>query len=209
MILWEAPVWASGLGGEVVSHQHSAACAATTRPSVLREFLAKLLIILLGLQCSVVRAQDKPRTSAAPAPTPAQSSKPPASLPAGVPALKNGRSAWAVGAHPKYLPIAPEDPLDPYIVAQAAALNHDPNQIFAFVRDHIAFEAYRDSVRGARGTLWAMAGNTLDKASLLVALLGASGYTAQYEHANVNGAAIQNSLGPERACRNRHKENQQ
>jgi hypothetical protein len=177
-----------------VSHQHSAVCAATTRLSTLREFLAKLLIILLGLQCSVVRAQEKPRSAATSPVTPAQSAKPAASLPAGAPALKNARSAWAVGAHPKYLPIAPEDPLDPYIVKQAALLGNKDDQIFAFVRDHIAFEAYRDSVRGARGTLWAMAGNTLDKASLLIALLGASGYTAQYEHANIYGTPFQNTL---------------
>ena len=177
-----------------MSHSHSAVRASATGPSVLREFLAMLLVILLGLQCSVVRAQDSPRHSVAPAPLPAQSAKPPASLPAGAPALKNARSAWAVGAHPKYLPIAPEDPLDPYIVAQAATLNNDPNAIFAFVRDQIGFEAYLGSVRGARGTLWAMAGNTLDKASLLIALLGASGYTAQYQHANINGTSFQNTL---------------
>ena len=82
-------------------------------------------------------------------------------------------------------PSGPDDPTDPYIVAEAAALNNDPNQIFAYVRDEIAFEAYSGSLRGARGTLWAQAGNTLDKASLLVALLGAAGYTAQYEHAKI------------------------
>src|SRR5579872_273557 len=74
-------------------------------------------------------------------------------------------------------PAAPDDPGDPFVAAQAAALNHDPNRIYAFVRDQIRFEAYLGSVRGARGVLWAMAGNTLDKASLLAALLQASGYT--------------------------------
>lgn len=85
------------------------------------------------------------------------------------------------------MPASPEDPADPYIVAQAASLSNDPKQIFAFVRDQIGFEAYTGSVRGARGTLWAMAGNTLDKASLLVALLGAAGFSAQYEHAYIGG----------------------
>lgn len=65
-----------------------------------REFLAKLLVILLGLQCSVVRAQEKPGSNAAPSPVPAQSAKRPTSLPARAPALKNARSAWAVGWHP-------------------------------------------------------------------------------------------------------------
>jgi hypothetical protein len=39
-----------------------------------------------------------------------------------------------------------------------------------------------------------MAGNSLDRASLLVALLGAAGYSAQYEHANVNGNTAQANL---------------
>ena len=71
-------------------------------------------------------------------------------------------------------------------MAEAALLNNDPNQIFAFVRDHIALEVYAGSVRGARGTLWAGAGNLLDRASLLIALLGAAGFSAQYEHGLIN-----------------------
>ncbi len=94
----------------------------------------------------------------------------------------------------RYLPLSPEDPADPYITAEATALSNDPNQIFAFVRDQVAFESYRGSVRGARGALWALAGNTLDKSSLLVALLEAAGYTAQYEHANIYGTPAQNPL---------------
>ena len=82
--------------------------------------------------------------------------------------------------------MGPDDPTDPFVTAEAAALNQDPNQIYAFVRDQVKFEAYPGSLRGARGTLWAMAGNTLDKASLLVALLQASGYTTQYEHTTLN-----------------------
>ena len=79
------------------------------------------------------------------------------------------------------------DPADPFIAAQAQALNHDANQIFAFVRDQIGYEAYSGSLRGARGTLWSKAGNALDRASLLIALLRASGFTARY---------VQGTLGP-------------
>src|SRR5262249_7178322 len=69
---------------------------------------------------------------------------------------------------------------DPYIVAKATELGHDPQQIFAFVRDEIGYESYKGSLRGARGTLWSKAGNALDKASLLIALLRASNIPARY-----------------------------
>jgi hypothetical protein len=83
-------------------------------------------------------------------------------------------------------PAGPDDATDTYIVAQATALQNDPNQIYAFVRDQIKFEAYVGSVRGARGALWSMAGNTLDKASLLSALLKASGFTTRYMHTTLD-----------------------
>jgi hypothetical protein len=95
---------------------------------------------------------------------------------------------------PHYVPTGPADPADPYIVAEATDLGNNPNQIFAFVRDQIGFEAYYGSVRGARGALWAQAGNTLDKASLLVALLGAAGYTATYEHAALTNGQFATTL---------------
>ncbi|HEV3339057.1 MAG TPA: transglutaminase family protein, partial [Pirellulales bacterium] len=43
------------------------------------------------------------------------------------------------------------------------------------------YNSYAGSVRGARGTLWSGAGNSLDDASLGVALMRASGVAAQYE----------------------------
>ena len=73
------------------------------------------------------------------------------------------------GAATSGLPrVAAADSTDPYIIAQAQALGNDTNQIFAFVRDKIGFEVYRGSVRGARGTLWSKAGNSLDKSSVCV-----------------------------------------
>ncbi len=83
-------------------------------------------------------------------------------------------------------PAMPDDPSDPFVMAQATSLNHDPNQIYGFVRDQIKFETYPGVLRGARGTLWAMAGNTLDKAILLSALLKASNYTTQYKHTTMD-----------------------
>ncbi len=94
-------------------------------------------------------------------------------------------------ALPAQLGLPAADSTDPYIVAQAQALGNNVNQIFAFVRDQIGFDVYQGSVRGARGTLWSKAGNSLDKASLLIALLGASGIQAQYVQGTITSAQKQ------------------
>jgi large repetitive protein len=96
-----------------------------------------------------------------------------------------------VNAKPK---IVPADTTDPYIIAQAAALGNNVSQIFAFVRDQIGSDIYMGSVRGARGTLWTKAGNSLDKASLLIALLGAAGVSAQYVQGTLSQTQIQNLI---------------
>ncbi len=69
---------------------------------------------------------------------------------------------------------------DRFVRLAAARLDYDPAAAFAFVRDQVGYECYGGSLRGARGTLWSHAGNSLDQASLLIALLRASGYPARY-----------------------------
>lgn len=74
---------------------------------------------------------------------------------------------------------------DPSMLQQAGALEYNPDLLFAFVRD-LAYEAYSGSLRGTRGTLWSQAGNALDQASLLIAMLRASGIPSRYRHGTLS-----------------------
>ena len=65
------------------------------------------------------------------------------------------------------------------LVTLANNLGNDHSAAFEYVRDQIEFEPYKGTLRGAQGTLGARAGNHLDRALLLKALLDLQGIEAR------------------------------
>ena len=72
------------------------------------------------------------------------------------------------------------DEITPEIASLARGLRYDPVLIYAFVRNHVDFDPYYGSKKGANLTLLEMSGNDMDQSALLVALLRASGYSPSY-----------------------------
>ncbi len=127
---------------------------------------------------------------------------------AGFVELDTGASAWgtlesrAVSARARSVSLAPDtidgqpigdwlkwtvdaDKYDEYMLAKTAELGQDPLRMFEHVRS-LAFESYQGSLRGTRGTLWSQAGNSMDQASLLIAMLRASSIPSRYRHGTLN-----------------------
>ncbi|MEO6063312.1 MAG: FG-GAP-like repeat-containing protein, partial [Thermoflexales bacterium] len=82
------------------------------------------------------------------------------------------------------------DTRDDYMLRKAAELQHASGSLFELVKG-MGNEVYAGSLRGTRGTLWGGAGNALDKSSLLIALLRASGVPARYRHGSLSTATAQ------------------
>jgi hypothetical protein len=72
-----------------------------------------------------------------------------------------------------------------YVARRAGQLCPDPERAFEYART-LGYEAYEGSLRGARGTEWSQAGNSLDQANLLVATLRGSGTPARYRHGTLS-----------------------
>lgn len=64
--------------------------------------------------------------------------------------------------------------------ARAKELGPDINEIFQFVRDEIRYEIYLGILRGAKGTLMSLAGNSFDQSTLLAKLLNANKFTVRF-----------------------------
>ena len=67
-----------------------------------------------------------------------------------------------------------------FIEDLAFELEYDVEKIFRFVSDEIGYEPYEGALRGITGTLWSGAGNSVDQAILLKALLDASSVNVQF-----------------------------
>lgn len=86
------------------------------------------------------------------------------------------------------------DIYDEEMLRQAAEAGQTAEALFAFVQG-LAFESYSGSLRGTRGALWSEAGNSVDQASLLVAMLRAAGVPARYRHGALTTAQAQQLIG--------------
>ncbi|HDM75845.1 MAG TPA: hypothetical protein ENG51_05165, partial [Deltaproteobacteria bacterium] len=75
---------------------------------------------------------------------------------------------------------------DRFIQEKLTEIGTGIDAAFGFVRDEISYEAYVGSLRGARGTMWSRAGNSLDQASLLIALLRSQGIACRYAHGRLS-----------------------
>lgn len=73
-----------------------------------------------------------------------------------------------------------EAPLSPLILDKARSLGNDYTRIVDFVRSQVRTQWYAGAQQGAEGTLRSLAGNDVDQASLLIALLRASRAPARY-----------------------------
>jgi len=73
-----------------------------------------------------------------------------------------------------------EAPISRPIAELAQELSWNPVQIYEWVMNEVATEWYWGAMKGAEETLRQRSGNDADQASLLIALLRASGYPARY-----------------------------
>ncbi|MBO9664191.1 RHS repeat-associated core domain-containing protein [Dokdonella sp.] len=90
-----------------------------------------------------------------------------------------------------------EAPQSTAVLSKAQSLGYDYTRILDFVRSQVRTQWYAGAQKGADGTLATLAGNDVDQASLLIALLRASGAPARYVRGvvEVPAADLAASLG--------------
>ena len=103
-------------------------------------------------------------------------------LPAQDPDLAGQRIAATLREYKEKRELAPEAALQPSpeIQALAAGLDNDPKLIYEYVHNQFDFVPTWGLVKSPRETYLAKAGNPFDQAALLVALLQAAGYEAEF-----------------------------
>ncbi|HDP89503.1 MAG TPA: hypothetical protein ENN42_06045, partial [Thioalkalivibrio sp.] len=92
----------------------------------------------------------------------------------------------ADASDPAYLGESVEVVLTEAIEARAAELNHDPVEIYHWVRNNIEWIPSWGTMQDADITLGSQRGNAFDIASLTLALLRASGIPARYVHGTID-----------------------
>ncbi|HEU4610581.1 MAG TPA: transglutaminase domain-containing protein, partial [Kofleriaceae bacterium] len=124
-----------------------------------------------------------------------------------LPTARGGSAGASVATKDASVALAPPGPddlaesddvvLTPAIHELADSLGHNPVRIYNWVRDHVAFAATYGSIQGADATLQTRRGNAFDTASLLIALLRASGIPARYVYGTIDvpAAVAQNWVG--------------
>jgi hypothetical protein len=101
--------------------------------------------------------------------------------------LENGLRAIEDGVRD-----APRDRWDPAYVVKA--LGRNPDTLFAWVRENTAWIPYRGVLRGPVGVLMDRQGNSLDRATLLAALLVEAGHEARLARADLPARRAQELL---------------
>ncbi len=100
----------------------------------------------------------------------------PSSAPTITPAYKGGNRVVS----PEDIEDTPEAPIAKEIAILAQSLNWQPVAIYEYVKNNVETEWYWGCMKGAEETLHQKSGNDCDQATLLTALLRASGFPTRY-----------------------------
>ncbi|MBC3872942.1 transglutaminase domain-containing protein, partial [Undibacterium flavidum] len=156
--------------------------------------LVKTVIVLLTPKLENVKRESILHANSLPVTAANLPSRTPKLSPAITPSYVKGTEVESL---PVDLQDSSEAPLSEEITKQAKVLGNDYIRIYEFVRNHHKTEWYSGSVKGALGTLRSKAGNDVDQASLLIALLRATGVATRYVHGVVefDTQKLANELG--------------
>lgn len=134
--------------------------------------LAVILLLLLGLDANCYAALPGFTRTEAPLVAPEQASETLAAL---APEVEPRTGSTLFGAAGVDASSASSE-----LAALARGLKNDVDLIYRYVHDHVAYTPIFGSLKGAYGTYLDGSGNDFDQAELLVTLLRAAGYEANY-----------------------------